>query len=80
LQVSLNDGSDSLGKSNFRESSPASSNPQEVSTETEAVQYFRNKRIKKGEHWMAIIIYRILYLYFFHVVFMFKNFMTGMFT
>lgn len=50
----MNDGSDSLGKSNFRESSPASSNPQEVSTETEAVQYFRNKMIKKGEQWMAI--------------------------
>lgn len=52
--VSLTDGSDSLGKSNFRESSPASSNPQEVSTETEAVQYFRSKMIKKGEQWMAI--------------------------
>lgn len=51
--VSLNDGSNDLGKSNFRESSPASSNPQEVSTETEAVQYFRSKMLKKGEQWMA---------------------------
>jgi hypothetical protein len=53
-QVCLNDGTASLG-SNFRESSPASSTGlPEVSVETEAVQYFRGKMLKKGEKWMPI--------------------------
>lgn len=52
--VCLNDGTASLG-SNFRESSPASSTGlPEVSVETEAVQYFRGKMLKKGEKWMPI--------------------------
>ena len=50
--VSLNDGTASLGK-NFRESSPASTSS-DVSVETEAVQYFRKKFLKKGEKWMQI--------------------------
>ena len=48
--VSLNDGTANLGK-NFRESSPASTTS-DVSVETEAVQYFRAKMIKKGEKWL----------------------------
>ncbi|KAK3103642.1 hypothetical protein FSP39_020706 [Pinctada imbricata] len=54
--VSLNDGTASLGSGgNFRESSPASSTGvPEVSIETEAVQYFRGKMLKKGEQWMPI--------------------------
>lgn len=55
--VSLNDGSASLGK-NFRESSPASSSSSrslpDVSVETEAVQYFRAKMLKKEEKWLPI--------------------------
>ena len=56
LQVSLNDGTAPLGTGgNFRESSPASSTGiPEVSIETEAVQYFRGKMLKKGEQWMPI--------------------------
>lgn len=50
--VSLNDGTASLGK-NFRESSPASTTS-DVSVETEAVQYFRKKFMKKGEKWLQI--------------------------
>ena len=50
--VSLNDGTASLGK-NFRESSPASTTS-DVSVETEAVQYFRKKFLKKGEKWLQI--------------------------
>ncbi|KAK7102848.1 uncharacterized protein [Littorina saxatilis] len=54
--VSLNDGTAPLGGT-FRESSPASSSTQsapDVSTETEAVQYFRAKLLKKGEKWMPV--------------------------
>lgn len=54
--VSLNDGTAPLG-GNFRESSPASSSNQsqpDVSVETEAVQYFRGKLLKKGEKWMPV--------------------------
>ena len=54
--VSLNDGTAPLG-GNFRESSPASSSNQsvpDVSVETEAVQYFRAKLLKKGEKWMPV--------------------------
>ena len=51
--VSLNDGTASLGK-NFRETSPASTTS-DVSVETEAVQYFRAKMIKKGEKWVHIL-------------------------
>ncbi|OWF45253.1 uncharacterized protein LOC110457286 [Mizuhopecten yessoensis] len=55
--ISLNDGTANLGR-NFRESSPAStsSGPSapEVSTETEAVQFFRAKLLKRGEKWMPI--------------------------
>ncbi|PVD25353.1 hypothetical protein C0Q70_15853 [Pomacea canaliculata] len=54
--VSLNDGTAPLG-GNFRESSPASSSNHslpDVSTETEAVQYFRAKLLKKGEKWMPV--------------------------
>lgn len=54
--VSLNDGTAPLG-GNFRESSPASSSSHslpDVSTETEAVQYFRAKLLKKGEKWMPV--------------------------
>ncbi|GFS18553.1 hypothetical protein ElyMa_001525500 [Elysia marginata] len=54
--VSLNDGS-ALGGS-FRESSPASSTGHsclpDVSTETEAVQFFRAKILKKGDKWMPV--------------------------
>ncbi|XP_060556769.1 uncharacterized protein LOC132717345 isoform X2 [Ruditapes philippinarum] len=51
--VSLNDGTANLGK-NFRESSPASTTS-DVSVETEAVQYFRNKMIRKGEKWLPVL-------------------------
>lgn len=51
--VSLNDGTANLGK-NFRESSPASTTS-DVSVETEAVQYFRAKIIKKGEKWLPVL-------------------------
>lgn len=51
--VSLNDGTANLGK-NFRESSPASTTS-DVSVETEAVQYFRAKMIKKGEKWLPVL-------------------------
>ncbi|KAL3852531.1 hypothetical protein ACJMK2_016158 [Sinanodonta woodiana] len=54
--VNLNDGTASLGK-NFREGSPASFTSlglPDVSTETEAVQYFRARLNKKGEKWMPI--------------------------
>ncbi|XP_071084202.1 egalitarian protein homolog [Haliotis cracherodii] len=54
--VSLNDGTASLG-GNFRESSPASSSGQslpDVSIETEAVQYFRSKMMRKGETMMPV--------------------------
>ncbi|KAK7478566.1 hypothetical protein BaRGS_00030165 [Batillaria attramentaria] len=55
--VSLNDGTAPLG-GNFRESSPASASSNhslpDVSTETEAVQYFRSKLLKKGEKWMPV--------------------------
>ncbi|WAR26601.1 EGAL1-like protein [Mya arenaria] len=51
--VSLNDGTANLGK-NFRESSPASTTS-DVSVETEAVQYFRAKIIRKGEKWMHVL-------------------------
>jgi len=51
--VSLNDGTANLGK-NFRESSPASTTS-DVSTETEAVQYFRAKILRKGEKWMPVL-------------------------
>ena len=54
--VSLNDGT-GLGGS-FRESSPASSSGHsclpDVSTETEAVQFFRAKILKKGDKWMPV--------------------------
>ncbi|XP_005112335.1 uncharacterized protein LOC101856071 [Aplysia californica] len=54
--VSLNDGT-ALGGS-FRESSPASSSGHsclpDVSTETEAVQFFRAKILKKGDKWMQV--------------------------
>ncbi|GFN90961.1 hypothetical protein PoB_001746700 [Plakobranchus ocellatus] len=54
--VSLNDGS-ALGGS-FRESSPASSTGHsclpDVSTETEAVQFFRAKILKKGDKWIPV--------------------------
>lgn len=52
--VSLNDGT-ALGGS-FRESSPASSSGHsclpDVSMETEAVQFFRARILKKGDKWM----------------------------
>ncbi|KAK3596077.1 hypothetical protein CHS0354_001380 [Potamilus streckersoni] len=54
--VNLNDGTASLGK-NFREGSPASFSSlglPDISTETEAVQYFRARLNKKGEKWMPI--------------------------
>ncbi|KAL4226799.1 hypothetical protein ACF0H5_014778 [Mactra antiquata] len=51
--VSLNDGTANLGK-NFRESSPASTTS-DVSVETEAVQYFRQKMIRKGEKWLPVL-------------------------
>jgi len=51
--VSLNDGTANLGK-NFRESSPASTTS-DVSVETEAVQYFRARIIKKGEKWLPVL-------------------------
>lgn len=52
--MSLNDGTAPLGGT-FRESSPASSSGlPDVSIETEAVQYFRDKLLKKGEKWMPI--------------------------
>ncbi|KAH3880146.1 uncharacterized protein LOC127877346 isoform X2 [Dreissena polymorpha] len=51
--VSLNDGTANLGK-NFRESSPASTTS-DVSVETEAVQYFRAKILKKGEKWLPVL-------------------------
>ncbi|CAG5128238.1 unnamed protein product [Candidula unifasciata] len=54
--VSLNDGS-ALG-GNFRENSPASSSGHsclpDVSMETEAVQFFRGKILKKGDKWMPV--------------------------
>ena len=52
--VSLNDGT-ALGE-DFREHSPASSRTSnsDVSVETEAVQYFRNRMIKKGETTMPV--------------------------
>jgi len=54
--VSLNDGS-ALG-GGFRESSPSSSSSQsclpDVSTETEAVQFFRAKILKKGDKWIPV--------------------------
>ncbi|XP_064605612.1 uncharacterized protein LOC135470538 [Liolophura sinensis] len=53
--VSLNDGTASLGTS-VRESSPASpsSSLPDVSVETEAVNYFRNRMVKKKEKWVHI--------------------------
>lgn len=55
--VSLNDGTANLGK-NFRESSPASTTS-DVSVETEAVQYFRQRMIRKNEmkneRWLPIL-------------------------
>lgn len=55
--VGLNDGTAPLG-GNFRESSPASASSNhslpDVSTETEAVQYFRAKLLRKGEKWMLV--------------------------
>lgn len=55
--VGLNDGTAPLG-GNFRESSPASASSNhslpDVSTETEAVQYFRAKLLRKGEKWMPV--------------------------
>ncbi|XP_050414424.2 uncharacterized protein LOC126828600 [Patella vulgata] len=54
--VSLNDGTASLG-GNFRESSPASSSgfsQSEVSVETEAVQFFRGRIVKREETWVPI--------------------------
>lgn len=54
--VSLNDGT-ALGGS-FRESSPASSSGHsclpDVSTETEAVQFFRGRILKKGDKWIPV--------------------------
>ncbi|BFZ10493.1 hypothetical protein BsWGS_13532 [Bradybaena similaris] len=54
--VSLNDGT-ALG-GNFRENSPASSSGHsclpDVSMETEAVQFFRAKILKKGDKWMPV--------------------------
>lgn len=56
--VSLNDGTAPLGGNNFRESSPTSltgtTSMSDVSVETEAVQYFRSKLLKKGEKWMLV--------------------------
>ncbi|XP_036358104.1 uncharacterized protein LOC115210757 isoform X1 [Octopus sinensis] len=57
--VCLTDGTcwSSSVNNNVRDSSPASSSSSfslpEVSIETEAVQYFRSKFLKKGEKWMA---------------------------
>ena len=61
MQISHNDGTASLGR-NFRDTSPASTSSggggggNEVSTETEAVQFFRGKLLKnkKNDPWMPI--------------------------
>jgi len=56
--VSLNDGTALGGGGSFRESSPASSSGlsclPDVSTETEAVQFFRAKILKKGDKWIPV--------------------------